>query len=176
MACAFPAKFILETFLRKYMDATGDIFYLLGAQIFYIIVKCFYVNLDKAQKRQKKYFAKLIALIVIGFLFNAGLYAVMHTKEAFAIGTMLCGVVWYILSEMDFKALRSGRKENLFLILVAGSYVLLGTFMESLVGLVIMCACCSAMVFCLCGKTWRTASLGGRELLREKPDYTTIFS
>lgn len=137
VACAFPAKFILETFLTKYLGASDVIFYLFGAQIFYIIVKCFYVNLYKAQKRQKIYFVKLTAVIVVGFLFNAGLYALMHTKEAFAIGTMLCGVVWYFLSEMDFKTLRSGWRENLFLLLATVSYLLLGTFAESLIGLLL---------------------------------------
>ena len=137
VACAFPAKFILETFLTKYLDSTGVIFYLFGAQIFYIIVKCFYVNLYKAQKRQKEYFVKLIAVIVIGFIFNAGFYAILHTKEAFAIGTMLCGVTWYILSELDFKALRSNWNENLFLLLATLSYLFLGAISEALIGLVL---------------------------------------
>lgn len=140
VACAFPAKFILEKFLTKYLDSTGVIFYLFGAQIFYIIVKCFYVNLYKAQKRQKEYFAKLIAVIVIGFIFNTGFYAILHTKEAFAIGTMLCGVMWYILSELDFKTLRSNWKENLFLLLSALSYLFLGTVSEALIGLALYAA------------------------------------
>lgn len=137
VACAFPAKFVLETFLPKYLDSSGVIFYLFGAQIFYIIVKCFYVNLYKAQKRQRVYFIKLTAVFAVGFLFNAGLYAMMHTKEAFAIGTMLCGIVWYFLSELDFPQFRSGWRENLFLILSAVSYLALGMFVESLVGLVL---------------------------------------
>lgn len=137
VACAFPAKFVLETFLTKYLDSSGVIFYLFGAQIFYIIVKCFYVNLYKAQKRQRVYFIKLTAVFAVGFLFNAGLYTMMHTKEAFAIGTMLCGIVWYFLSELDFPQFRSGWRENLFLILSTVSYLALGMFVESLVGLVL---------------------------------------
>lgn len=61
----------------------------------------------------------------------------MHTKEAFAIGTMLCGIVWYFLSELDFPQFRSGWRENLFLILSTVSYLALGMFVESLVGLVL---------------------------------------
>ena len=137
VACAFPAKFILETFITKYLDSTSVIFYLFGAQMFYIIVKCFYVNLYKAQKRQEEYFAKLIAVIVIGFIFNAGFYTILHTKEAFAIGPMLCGVTWYILSELDFKTLRSKWKENLFLLLAVLSYLFLGTVSEALIGLIL---------------------------------------
>ena len=152
VACAFPAKFILETFLTKYLGSASVIFYLFGAQIFYIIVKCFYVNLYKAQRRQKIYFVKLTAVIVIGFLFNAGLYAVMHTKEAFAIGTMLCGVVWYFLSELDFPQLRSGWRENIFLLLATVSYLTFGTFMESLVGLLLYIAVLALLALLLMKK------------------------
>lgn len=152
VACAFPAKFILEIFLTKYLGSTSVIFYLFGAHIFYIIVKCFYVNLYKAQKRQKIYFVKLTAVIVIGFLFNAGLYAIMHTKEAFAIGTMLCGVVWYFLSELDFPQLRSGWRENIFLLLATISYLTFGTFMESLVGLLLYIAVLALLALLLMKK------------------------
>lgn len=137
VSCAFPAKFVLETFLTKYIGAASVIFYLFSAQIFYIVVKCYYVNLYKAQKRQKIYFIKLVTVIVLGFLLNAGLYTVIRAKEAFAIGTMFCGVVWYILSEMDFYLLRSTWKENAFLALTTASYLLLGVLTESLVGFVL---------------------------------------
>lgn len=137
VSCAFPAKFILEIFLTKYIDAAKVMFYLFGAQIFYIIVKCFYVNLYKAQKRQKIYFIKLTTVIIAGFALNAGLYALLRTKEAFAIGTMFCGIIWYIFSELDFPLLQSGLKENIFLILATASYILLGMFVNSLVGFAI---------------------------------------
>lgn len=123
--------------MTKYIGAASVIFYLFSAQIFYIVVKCYYVNLYKAQKRQKIYFIKLVTVIVLGFLLNAGLYTVIRAKEAFAIGTMFCGVVWYILSEMDFYLLRSTWKENAFLALTTASYLLLGVLTESLVGFVL---------------------------------------
>ena len=50
---------------------------------------------------------------------------------------MLCGVTWYILSELDFKTLRSNWKENMFLLLAALSYLFLGAVSEALIGLVL---------------------------------------
>ena len=50
---------------------------------------------------------------------------------------MLCGVTWYILSELDFKALRSNWNENLFLLLATLSYLFLGAISEALIGLVL---------------------------------------
>lgn len=136
VSCAFPAKFILETFLSDYLEAVDVMFYLFSAQIFYIIVKCFYVNLYKAQKKQNLYFFKLTIVITFGFVLNAILYHFIHTKEAFAIGTMLCGMIWLFLSEMDFREIRSGVKEVLYLFFSTSAYLIIGMHMESIPGMV----------------------------------------
>ena len=58
-AAGFPIKFILECFLNSYIDSARVIFWLFAAQIFYIVIKCIYVNLYKVQKKQHIYFIKL---------------------------------------------------------------------------------------------------------------------
>lgn len=59
VSCAFPARFILEIYLTKYIDSAKVMFLLFAAQIFYIVIKSVYVNLYKAQKKQNIYFIKL---------------------------------------------------------------------------------------------------------------------
>ena len=134
VSCAFPAKFILETFLTIYMDATSVMIYLFAAEVFYIIVKCFYVNLYKAQKKQKTYFAKLSFVMAIGFFLNGVCYIFLHAKEAFAIGTLICGMIWLIISENDFKGIKSSNKEKLYIMGTVIGYILIGTLFEALVG------------------------------------------
>lgn len=134
VSCAFPAKFILETYLTLYLDSSSVIFYLFAAQMFYIVVKCFYVNLYKAQKKQKVYFIKLVAVILFGFIINAVCYALMHTKEAFAIGTLICGIIWLVMSETDFKQVRSGINEVFYFTIAVVGYILIGTTSESIIG------------------------------------------
>lgn len=152
VACAFPAKFVLETFLTRYMEAGSVIFYLFASQIFYIIIKCFYVNLYKAQKKQKIYFAKLVTVIVLGFILNALLYAIIHTKEAFAIGTMLCGIIWFILSELDFIFLRANIREISYLTFASTAYIIIGLSFESVLGLFIYLAVVIVLLFTLMRK------------------------
>lgn len=61
VSCAFPARFILEVYLTKYIDSAKVMFFAFAAQIFYIVIKSIYVNLYKAQKKQSVYFIKLTA-------------------------------------------------------------------------------------------------------------------
>lgn len=152
VACAFPAKFVLETFLPRYIGAGSVIFYLFASQIFYIIIKCFYVNLYKAQKKQKIYFAKLVTIIILGFILNAFLYTIIHTKEAFAIGTMLCGIVWFILSELDFILLKANIRELVYLAFASVAYIIIGLSFESILGLFIYLIVVIVLLFTLMRK------------------------
>ena len=45
VSSAFPARFILETYLRKYLNSSRVMFLLFASQLFYIIIKSIYVNL-----------------------------------------------------------------------------------------------------------------------------------
>lgn len=88
VSCAFPARFILEIYLTKYIDSAKVMFLLFAAQIFYIVIKSVYVNLYKAQKKQNIYFIKLTMIIVVGFVFNIVCYGIYKVKESFAVGTL----------------------------------------------------------------------------------------
>ena len=114
-AAAFPVKFILEIFLTNYIDANSVIFFLFSAQIFYTIIRSIYVNLYKVQRKQKVYFTKLIFVLLIGFITNCACFAVVHVKESFAVGTLISAIVWYFISEMDFRYLKIKTKTKVFL-------------------------------------------------------------
>lgn len=139
ISCAFPAKFILEIFLPNYLAAVQVMFLLFGAQMFYIIVRCIYVNLYKARKQQKIYFIKLTIVIVSGFILNVELYSIMHTKEAFALGTMLCGISWYALSVFDFKDIMVKSNEVVYLLLQVVAFLFCGYNFSALYGMVAYC-------------------------------------
>ncbi len=135
--CAFPAKFILEMFLVKYIDAVDVLFYLFAAQTYSVINKCIYINLYKATRQQKTYFMKLLVVLGVGFILNAGLFYFIRTKTAFAIGTLLSNIIWYVLSCLDFKAAYPSKKEIVFLLAETVCFILCGTLMNSVVGLLV---------------------------------------
>lgn len=52
IAAAFPAKWILENYLQKYIFANSIIFTLFASEIFYLVVKGIYVNIYKSEKNK----------------------------------------------------------------------------------------------------------------------------
>lgn len=134
IASAFPAKFILEIYLRKYIDSVDVMFLLFGAQLFYVVVKGVYVNLYKAHKEQNKYFVRLVSVIGIGFVLNTVCYLVYHGKEAFAVGTMLSAFVWLLLSIRDNKGIKYSFKEFIYLVVQECVFLTCGMLLSSVIG------------------------------------------
>ena len=147
VALAFPAKFVIENFIQNYTDAIYVLFIIFAAQIYYIIVKCVYVNLYKSNKKQKIYFIKLVAILVFGFIANAALYLLNQVYESFAIGTLLSGILWLIISTYDFKHIKLKSSEIIYLVSSTCLYIFCGVRLNSIIGCVIYLAYIT--VFCL---------------------------
>lgn len=134
IACAFPAKFILEVYLTKYLDATGALYFLFSARLFFIIVQCLYVNLYKARKMQKQYFVKLSIVIISGAIFNAICFLFWSCKEAFALGTFLCGFLWFALCQLDFRDIKLHFNHIIYLISICICFMFCGYCFNSIAG------------------------------------------
>ena len=134
VSCAFPARFILEVYLTKYIDSAKVMFLLFAAQIFYIVIKSIYVNLYKAQKKQSIYFIKLTAIIVVGFVFNVICYNLYKVKESFAVGTLLSAVCWYFLCLPDFKWIKYNTKEKLYPFIQTCAFLVCGFCFSAIPG------------------------------------------
>lgn len=134
VSCAFPARFILEVYLTKYIDSAKVMFLLFAAQIFYIVIKSIYVNLYKAQKKQSIYFIKLTAIIVVGFVFNVICYNLYKAKESFAVGTLLSAVCWYFLCLPDFKWIKYNTKEKLYPFIQTCAFLVCGFCFSAIPG------------------------------------------
>lgn len=137
VAVTFPAKFIIEVFLTDYYDSVAVIFYLFAAQIIYIIIKAVYVNLYKAKKLQNIYFVKVCVVIILGFFLNIVCFCILGTKEAFAIGTLLSAIIWLLLSEHDFRALKYNIDEYIYLTIEVVLFLICGIYCSSIVGMMI---------------------------------------
>lgn len=66
ISAAFPAKFILEFYLQKYLASKYVLFILFSTEVFYMIIKGIYVNIYKAFKQQSTYLGQLTGVIIIG--------------------------------------------------------------------------------------------------------------
>jgi len=137
VACAFPAKFILEVYLTQYLDATKVMFYLFASQIFYIIIKSIYVNLYKAQRMQTKYFWKLVLVILVGFIFNVLCFKMYPCKEAFAIGTLLSAIFWFLICYPSFKWIKYNVAEFIYPFIQTIVFLACGFLFNAIYGFVI---------------------------------------
>lgn len=137
VACAFPARWVLENFLTKYIESIHVMFLLFGAQIFNIVIKGIYINLYKVQKKQNIYFIKLIGVIIIGFTFNIVCYKIWPIKECFAIGTLLSAICWYFMSVYDFKYIKYNIKELSYPFVQVCIYLICGLCFKAILGFAI---------------------------------------
>ena len=137
VSCAFGAKFIIERFLDKYIDAANVMFILFASQICYVVIKGIYVNIYKAQKRQKDYFTKLMFVVIIGIVLNAVFYFIIHCKEAFAVGTLVLALIWLVLCLKDFPELDFKVTEGVYLLTSIIFFILCGAVFNSIVGFII---------------------------------------
>lgn len=137
ISSAFVAKFVVELYLPQYVSSCTVIFLLFGGQAFQFIVKAVYINLYKADKRQKTYFIKLSTIILLGAVLNHICFSIMGTKESFAVGTLLCSVFWCFLSFVDYLFLRIKMREIVYLLLEVTLFIVAGHFCNSICGLFI---------------------------------------
>lgn len=134
ISLAFPAKFILETYLIKYNKTTAVLFLLFATQIFNLMIKGVYVNLYKAQSRQNEYFKQLTMIIGIGFVLNTLCYVIMRSKESFALATLVSTIIWYVMCEKRFKECRIAMKETFVMAFGIGYFLVCGLTMRSYIG------------------------------------------
>lgn len=164
---AFPVKFILEIFLTKYLDSTMVVFLLFSTQMFYIVIKSIYVNLYKAQRKQKIYFAKLLAILAVGFVFNCVCYAVVHAKESFAVGTLLSSIMWFFLSGADFRYLRLSKKTGLYIFIELFVFLLLGISLPSVIGCLCYVVVTIVLLILLMNETFSNLVMYGGTMIRK---------
>lgn len=136
ISSCFIVKWIISIYIPKYVESIQVLYILFAAQVFFTYVRSIYVNLYKADRRQNIYFRNLIIVIAIGAIFNYVLYHLLHTKEAFAIGTLLSAIVWYMLSMMDMKDKPLDFKITASMLLVLAIFLISGFSLSSYLGLV----------------------------------------
>ena len=124
-------------------------FLLFASQIFYIIIKSIYVNLYKAQGKQRTYFIKLILVIVMGFVFNVACFKVYSVKESFAIGTLLSAIFWYFICFPDFEWLDYKMRELVYPFVQVVLFLVCGFMFNAIIGILIYIICTLVCSFIL---------------------------
>ena len=149
IASAFPAKFILEVYLTKYLQAQYVLFILFSTEVFFMVIKGIYVNIYKARKQQNIYFKQLLISIALGCVLNTLFYLVFRSNEGIALATLLSVICWYAICCASVEEVRPDFKEIAILFITIPSYILFGFFMPATIGflLYIVVVVVSCLVF-----------------------------
>ena len=133
----FPAKFIVDIWLTKYIDSLIVLFLLFSAQYITILVRCIHVNLYKAEKKQNRYFIIMLIIVIISIILNTLLYVIFGTMESIAIATLITSFVWFIIGEMDFKKYRMKINNYLYIILCLIVFLICSRIENSIIACII---------------------------------------
>ena len=137
ISAGFGIRFILDHWIEKYIASEAVIFILFSSQLYFIVIRSIYINLYKARKRQNQYFIKMSIVIVLGLFSNYFSYRIFGNKEAFAIATLFCAVVWFILCQIDLRDQAFDFWELLFIIFENILFLGCGHFFTAIPGFLI---------------------------------------
>lgn len=134
ISTGFAINFIIDHWISKYINSKRVLVILFSSQIYFVIIRSIYVNLYKARKRQKQYFTRLIFIIALGVFTNYAVYKLWGVKDAFAIATLFCAMVWFIFCQIDVKDQRFDIFELLYLLLENINFLLIGIYFKPAIG------------------------------------------
>lgn len=124
LLAAFPVKAILDYYLFEYVEAWLPVVLLFASQPVYILIKCVYVNLYKATKRQKQFFKRTVQVVIFGIVVDILFYLVLQEVYAYALGSFATALLWLILSCLDFDRGNIPVREILYLAVCMGGFLL----------------------------------------------------
>lgn len=133
----YPAKFIIERWIPKYIESIYVLFILVAAHFFSILIKTIHINLYKANKKQNKYFIIMMVIIILSFIFNIVGYIINKSMLSISIATFITNLIWFLVGEIDFKKYIMNISDYIFLLFNITSFVLCGMLLSSILGLII---------------------------------------
>lgn len=139
VAFAFPARFVIETWLPKYIDSISVLFFLIAAQYAAMLVKIVHVNLYKSKKQQKKYFKIMICIIITSVVLNIMGYLLFRSATSIAVATLATNIIWFIIGEIDLREYALHFKDYLFFILNMVAFLACGLNLGAILGFVVYC-------------------------------------
>lgn len=151
---AFPVKFILETYLNKYLEATPIIFFLFATQALYLIIKGVYVNVYKSRKQQSIYFKQLLIVILNGILLNSILAWLYKSNLSIAVATLLSVILWFFICWHSVKEIKLELKEVFCLFTGIIIFLMLGLSLNSILGFTIYYVSIIFLIFFLMRKSF----------------------
>ena len=137
IAFAFPAKWVVEHYIDKYIEALPLVFIFFASHVFNALILGVYVNYFKARKLQKQFFWQILSMLatIIGVSLVAWL--IFKSMLALAVASLLANIIWLGVNERKFKDLRFVCTDWIYLGLMLAVYLLCGLCLGSIAGFIV---------------------------------------
>lgn len=155
VAVVFPAKFVITNWIKKYDASLSVLFLLFAAQFISIMVRCIHINLYKAEKKQNRYFAIMISVVILSIILNAIFYVIYHSIEMIAIATLVTNIVWFTIGELDFKNYRLKIKDYAYTSIILAIFIACGLINNAIIGFAVYGVCSILLMLILMPQTFK---------------------
>ncbi len=140
---AFPAKWVIEHYLDKYIDSLPLVFLLFSTQVFYAVIKGVYVNYFKSVKKQQQYFWQMMIMLAVAILLGVAAFFVFHSLFAIAMSALITALCWLVFNEVIHKDFRFSIREWVYILLLVSIYIVSGVLLPTIIG---VCLYISALI------------------------------
>jgi len=164
----FPAKFIVEIWITKYINSISVLFLLVSALYIAIMIRTVHVNIYKAEKKQNRYFKIMMAVVVISIVLNILAFCVVNSMVSIAVATLLTNIIWYIIGEFDLKKYKLDTIDYLYTFSLMIIFLMCGTLFNSILGCLIYIISLFVVIMLLEKKQFYELIQLGIDIIRSK--------
>lgn len=132
----FFINIIITTFITNYVSSLEIIAISFASYPYMIAINSVFLNLYKAEKRDKDYMKSIIFMLSVSITLNI-LSMIFNKVYAIAYATTFSFMIWYYFCQKDFKNKLKSSYENVYLFILFITFIISTHCFNNLVGLII---------------------------------------
>lgn len=133
----FVLFLVVSNFLENYIPSLEVIAVLFVSFPAIAVINVLYVNLFKVNKEEKKYFYKVLMMLVIATLLNVVAVLIDLSNFSIAIATSVAYYYWFFSSSRDFDGLETNSKEIIFLSVYIPLFLFTSHYLNYVTGFIV---------------------------------------
>lgn len=119
ISCVYFVEIYICNFMREYLGVNSIICLLFSSQYLMINISVIYINLYKVQGCGRKYFLRMVEVIIISIIFNVLSISIWgRNMLSIASATFLTAILWIILCQIDFPKYRMNLRDWIYVFLI----------------------------------------------------------
>lgn len=133
----FILSLIVTNFIGNYVPSLQVISILFVGFPAIGVINALYVNLFKVNKQERRYFYKVLKMLIISIILNTLAVLINLSNFSIAIATTIAFYFWFFSSSKDFPGLETNIKEIAFIFLYIPLFLFSSIFLNYITGFVL---------------------------------------